>query len=94
MRSSINKFLSLLPEKLREEDKVQHMSWSFGLLLGAMVFMSPMQAFIAIFLVGLVKEFWDFRFGSGFCMYDMVGNLIGCAGGLALGGAVMALNWS
>jgi hypothetical protein len=91
MHTSINKFLHHLPLKLREVDKVQHMAWSFGLLLGALLFMSPLRALAAILLVGLAKELWDLRFGSGFCVYDMVGNLIGCLGALALGGVVMAL---
>ena len=91
MQSLINKFLHNLPKKLQEEDKIQHMRWSFGLLLGALLFMTPLQAFVAVLLVGLAKEIWDLRYGSGFCMYDMAGNMIGCLGGLALGGALMAL---
>jgi hypothetical protein len=94
MHTSINNFFYLLPKKMQEEDKVQHMVWSFGLLLGALVFMPPLQAFVAVWLVGLAKEFWDLRYGSGFCLYDMVGNLIGCLGGLALGGAALALSRS
>ncbi len=91
MHTSINNFFYLLPKKLREEDKVQHMTWSFGLLLGALFFMSPLQAFAAVMLVGLAKEFWDLRYGSGFCLFDMVGNLIGCLAGLTLGLIALAM---
>lgn len=92
MQSSINNFFLLLPIKIREKDKIQHIVWSFGLLLGALLFMPPLLAFIAVLLIGLAKEFWDLHYGSGFCFYDMVGNVIGCLGGIAIGGAVMALS--
>lgn len=91
MHLPINNFLLRLPAKLKEEDKIQHMAWSFGLLLGALFFMPPLIAFTAVLLIGLAKEFWDLRYGSGFCLYDMVGNLIGCLAGIAVGGAVMTL---
>ena len=94
MHSSISKFFFHLPQKVREKDKIQHMAWSFVLLLLALFFMSPLRAFIAVLLVGMAKEFWDLRYGSGFCLYDMVGNVIGCLGGVAFGGAVMALSRS
>lgn len=91
MHLPINNFLVRLSEKMKEKDKIQHMTWSFGLLLGALLFMPPLLAFGAVLLIGLVKELWDMRYGSGFCLYDMVGNVIGCLGGIAIGGAVMAL---
>jgi hypothetical protein len=91
MHSSINNFILRLPVKLKEKDKIQHITWSFGLLLGALFFMPPLIAFAAVLLIGLAKEFWDLRYGSGFCLYDMVGNVIGGLGGIAIGGAVMAL---
>ena len=91
MHTPTNNFLLCLPGKLKEKDKIQHMTWSFGLLLGALFFMPPVIAFAAVLLIGLVKEFWDLRYGSGFCLYDMAGNVIGCLGGIAIGGAFMAL---
>jgi hypothetical protein len=33
----------------------------------------------------LVKECWDHFYGSGFCWFDMTGNLIGSGVALALG---------
>lgn len=84
-------FLSSLPRKLQEEDKIQHMKWSLGLFLGAYLFMSTALAFSVVMCIGLLKEFWDARFGSGFCYFDMTGNLIGCCAGLIL---TSALNYS
>ena len=34
--------------------------------------------------IGLVKEFWDQRYGTGFCWYDMLANGLGLATGLIL----------
>ena len=41
-----------LPFKLREEDKIKHMVWSFWLTLAALVVLSPVLAFVAAFLLG------------------------------------------
>ena len=78
-------FILKLPAKLREEDKVKHMTWSFWLTLAALWVWPAPIAFGAVFLIGLVKECWDFRYGSGFCMFDMAGNLIGSVIGLLFG---------
>lgn len=74
-----------LPFKLREEDKIKHMVWSFGMTLMALAVLSPVLAFGAVFLIGLAKECWDKYYGSGFCFYDMTGNLIGSLAGLLCG---------
>ena len=71
-----------LPFKLREEDKIKHIAWSFCLTLMALVLLSPVLALGAVFLLGLAKEWWDKYYGSGFCFYDMTGNLIGILAGL------------
>lgn len=70
--------------KLREEDKIKHMVWSFWLTLAAWLVWSPLLAFAVVFLLGLAKECWDARYGSGFCFFDMAGNLIGSVAGLLL----------
>lgn len=75
-------FFMALPFKLREEDKIKHMVWSFYLTLMALALLSPVLAFGTVFLLGLVKEWWDKFYGSGFCFYDMTGNLIGSLAGL------------
>ena len=83
--SFLREFFVALPTKLREEDKIKHMVWSFWLTLAALLLWSAPLAFTVVFLIGLSKELWDFRYGSGFCWYDMAGNLIGSAGGLLCG---------
>jgi hypothetical protein len=85
------RFSRLLALKLREEDKVKHMVWSFFLTLAALTVWPAPLAFLAVFVIGLLKECWDFRFGSGFCFYDMTGNLIGSLFGLVLGLPLIAL---
>jgi hypothetical protein len=82
MKASVNQSLQFLAVKLREEDKIKHMVWSFWLTLAALIVLSPALAFGAVFLLGLAKEWWDKYYGSGFCFYDMTGNLIGSLAGL------------
>jgi hypothetical protein len=82
MKASVNQSLQCLAVKLREEDKIKHMVWSFWLTLGALIVLSPALAFGAVFLLGLAKEWWDKYYGSGFCFYDITGNLIGSLAGL------------
>ncbi len=91
MPTSLHQFFLDLPLKLREEDKVKHMVWSFWLTLAALMVTSVLLAFMAVFLLGLAKECWDARYGSGFCWFDMTGNLIGSVAGLLLGWAGLAL---
>ena len=78
----LRKFFLALPVKLREEDKIKHMVWSFWMTLIALAVVPPVVAFSAVFLLGLAKEWWDKYYGSGFCFYDMTGNLIGSLAGL------------
>lgn len=85
MTNSLRQFFMALPTKLREEDKVKHMVWSFWLTLAALVLWPAPLAFLAVFLLGLVKECWDYRYGSGFCLFDMMGNLLGSLAGLLCG---------
>jgi hypothetical protein len=66
-----------LEYKLREEDKQQHMLWSFWLMQGACILWPMPWALLAVWLAGLGKEIWDARYGSGFCWYDMLGNMLG-----------------
>lgn len=78
----------VMAAKMREEDKRQHMVWSFWLTVGAMVVVKAGAAFAAVMLIGLLKECWDARYGSGFCCFDLFANLLGSLGALLL--AVMA----
>ena len=77
-------FLRAIPAKLHEEDKRKHAQWSFWLTLLAVLVMTPWEAFVVVFLIGLAKEVWDRFYGSGFCFYDMIGNLVGSVAALAI----------
>lgn len=86
MLSVITRFFTLLPSKLTEEDKHLHFVWSFGLMIiGRYIWPAP-WAFLIVFLIGLLKELWDIRWGSGFCFYDIVANLLGSGAALGLTG--------
>ena len=91
MRLAIFRIFQLLSLKFREEDKLKHIVWSFWLTLTALLLWSAPLAFLVVFILGLVKECWDFRFGSGFCLFDMVGNFLGSTAGLMCGFAISAL---
>lgn len=66
-----------LRQRLAEPDKRLHISWSFWLTLCAHILWPAAWAVGAVFLIGLAKEFWDQRYGSGFCLVDLACNLIG-----------------
>jgi hypothetical protein len=69
---------------LLERDKQLHMRWSFWMTLAANVLWPPLWAIAAVFALGLTKEFWDHRYGSGFCFIDIACNLIGIAGAIVV----------
>lgn len=84
MMQTLGQFMLSLPGKLHEDDKRLHFAWSLWLTLAARVIWPPHWAFIAVFLIGLAKEFWDMRFGSGFCFFDLGANLLGSSAALSL----------
>ncbi len=59
--------------------------------LAALLLWSVPLTFAVVFSLGLAKEYWDFRYGSGFCWFDMTGNLIGSVAGLVFGLVFSAL---
>ena len=73
-----------LARRMRQRDKIQHMVLSFALLLAALTMAPAPVAVGGVFLIGLAKECWDARYGSGFCGYDMLGNSLGMAAALVL----------
>lgn len=85
MTDALRHFFQALPAKLREEDKEKHMLWSFWLTLAALLLWPAPLACAAVLLLGLAKECWDARYGSGFCMFDMAGNVLGSLAGLLCG---------
>lgn len=71
---------------LLEHDKRKHLVVSLGLVLvcqslGA----TPIVAASLTLLIGLGKEIWDHFYGSGFCWYDMLANMLGILCGLSIG---------
>ena len=74
--------------KLHEEDKRLHMLWSFWLTLAAMILWPPAWAFMGVFLLGLAKECWDSRFGSGFCLFDISANILGSLCAISIAGVL------
>jgi hypothetical protein len=77
LESKVAALIQHLFTKMMEKDKLQHMRWSFVLVLISNWWWPLAWATIAVFVVGLAKEIWDARYGSGFCFYDLLGNLIG-----------------
>lgn len=72
-----SRFLLTLSKELGQEDRIQHMAWSFWLLLGAAMLWPLPVAVLTVFFTGICKEIWDKYYGSGFCFYDLTGNCIG-----------------
>lgn len=68
-----------IADRLAEPDKQLHIRWSFWLTLAAHILWPLAWAVAAVFALGLAKECWDHRHGSGFCFVDIACNLIGIA---------------
>ncbi len=77
MTFSIDALFFALSSKLMEEDKRLHMAWSFWLTLSALLLWPAIWAFATVFLIGFGKECWDSRYGSGFCVFDLLANFMG-----------------
>ncbi len=77
MNGTLRKLLVHVCCKFGEPDKRLHMVWSFWLTLAARLLWPMPWAIAVVVLLGLAKECWDARFGSGFCWYDLVSNLAG-----------------
>ena len=75
--ADLSSFVRTIPAKMQEEDKRKHIVWSFWLILVALLFLPVAEAFIAVLMIGLAKECWDHFYGSGFCLFDILGNLLG-----------------
>lgn len=72
-----------LVRRLREEDKRLHFVWSFWLTVAGHLVWPPGLAVAVSLLLGVGKELWDERYGSGFCWLDLVANALGIALGAA-----------
>lgn len=84
MSSALRQFVMQFLTRLREEDKRLHMAWSFWIMLAARMLWPSPWAFAAVLLLGFGKELWDKRFGSGFCYFDILANILGCTFALIL----------
>jgi len=73
-----------ISKKMAEPDKILHIQYSAGIMLVSAVLLPIVYAFIFTFVVGLLKECWDHYYGSGFCLYDMLANMIGIVGSIAV----------
>jgi hypothetical protein len=82
MHGSVSRFIQFLSSKVEEEDKRLHFVWSFWLTVGAQLFWPMFWAFLSVFILGVAKECWDSRFGSGFCFFDIIANLLGSCSAL------------
>lgn len=77
LRNQSGRWLRALRRRLGEEDKRLHVRWSFWMTMAGHVLWPAGWAVAVVFIVGLAKEFWDQRYGSGFCFVDLACNLIG-----------------
>ena len=71
-------------EKIREQDKIKHFAVCFLLQWLFLPWMSLASSIVITSLIGLAKEFWDQRYGTGFCWYDMLANALGMVCGIAV----------
>jgi hypothetical protein len=86
MFDALHHWFLVLSSRLCEEDKWLRIAWSFWLLVAARILWPAPWVFSAVFLLGFAKECWDSRFGSGFCVFDILANLIGSIFALILVG--------
>lgn len=82
----------LLRDLCQQSDKRKHMGWSCALLLAALTVLPLAGALALVFAIGLAKECWDARYGTGFCWYDLLSNCIGMLAALLLALPVLALH--
>lgn len=87
---TLDQWLRALPVKMREEDKIKHMVWSFWMTVVALLLLPLGPALLLVFVLGLAKECWDAVYGSGFCYFDLLGNGIGSLAGW---GTMAAAGW-
>lgn len=81
-----NRFLGItnwVIHRSQEEDKQLHFKWSFWLTIWGLLLWPPSLAMSLVLIIGLLKELWDERYGSGFCSADFLFNLGGIAFAMA-----------
>jgi len=75
---------SALRSKLAEQDKLKHFWVCFCLQFLFLPWLPVTLSITLALLIGLLKECWDQRYGSGFCWYDMLANVLGIVAGLVV----------
>lgn len=81
--SNVLSFRSLAG-KLREHDKRQHFWVCFLLQALFLPWLSILLSVLLALLIGTGKECWDQLYGSGFCWYDMLANVLGIIVGVTV----------
>jgi len=84
MKVEWQSFVQRMQERIREEDKQQHFLYSLGILLLSYCVFSLMFSLVVTLLIGFGKEIWDHYYGSGFCWWDLLANVLGIIAGLLL----------
>jgi len=70
--------INIIKSILKHEDKFLHFfasGWIFLFL--TTIINSVAVCFFVTFLIGLAKEIYDYKWGNGEDMYDMVANILG-----------------
>lgn len=70
--------------RLSETDKHQHIAVSCAIMMTSLFFMGVMSSFVITFAIGIIKEIWDKKYGSGFCWYDVLANTVGMVLAIAM----------
>jgi len=84
MKVEWQSFVRHMQERIREEDKQQHFLYSLAILLLSYCVFSLTFSLVVTLLIGLGKEIWDHYYGSGFCYWDLLANVLGISTGLLL----------
>lgn len=74
----IKKMLKQLVDQTLRKDKYLHLLWSFWMTVFSRILWTEQWAVFFVMTIGLLKEIWDARFGSGFSILDLVANAAGC----------------
>ena len=80
IKNGLNKLLQFT----LQEDKHLHFQWSFWMMIFARVIWPESWAIFFVMSIGLLKEIWDGKFGSGFSIMDLVANAAGCLAAFSL----------
>ena len=77
------RWLQLILEKSIQTDKQRHFIVCFIFTLGFLPHIGVNYAVVITLVIGFLKEIWDIYYGSGFCWFDMIANILGIMGALA-----------